>query len=57
MYETDVQVAADLVTETDKAVEEMVSSTLRDKYPDFKYVNLISCNSSNIYFKRLRLPR
>jgi len=32
--------AADLVTETDKAVEDMVSSTLREKYPDYEYVIL-----------------
>lgn len=30
--------AADLVTETDQAVEKMVSTTLKDKYPDFSYV-------------------
>ena len=29
--------SVDLVTDTDKAVEEMVSSTLREKYPDFEY--------------------
>jgi len=28
--------AADLVTETDKSVEDMVSSTLREKYPDYE---------------------
>jgi len=28
--------AADLVTETDKAVEEMVSSSLRKEYPTFE---------------------
>lgn len=30
--------SVDLVTETDKAVEDMVSSTLREKYPDFAYI-------------------
>lgn len=29
--------SADLVTETDQAVEKMVSSELRQKYPDFEY--------------------
>ena len=29
--------AADLVTETDQAVETMVSTTLRSRYPSFKY--------------------
>ena len=28
--------SVDLVTDTDKAVEDMVSSTLRKKYPDFE---------------------
>lgn len=28
----------DLVTETDQAVEKMVSEALREKYPEFKYV-------------------
>jgi len=36
--------AADLVTETDKAVEDMVSSTLREKYPDYEYVLLHSAS-------------
>lgn len=30
--------ASDLVTETDKAVEDMVSKSLKDKYPDYSYV-------------------
>ncbi len=30
--------SADLVTETDQAVEDMVSSTLRDRYPDFLFM-------------------
>lgn len=30
--------SADLVTETDQAVEKMVSTELRQKYPDFEYV-------------------
>jgi hypothetical protein len=30
-----LRIAADLVTETDKAVEDTVSSTLREKYPDY----------------------
>ncbi|GAM88104.1 hypothetical protein ANO11243_061350 [Dothideomycetidae sp. 11243] len=30
--------SADLVTETDRAVEKMVSTTLREKYPDFKFM-------------------
>lgn len=30
--------SADLVTETDQAVEEMVSSSLRKRYPDYEYV-------------------
>ena len=29
--------SSDLVTETDKAVEDMVSSSLKSKYPDYKY--------------------
>lgn len=29
--------SADLVTETDQAVEKMVSTALREKYPDFEY--------------------
>ena len=28
--------SVDLVTETDEAVEKMVSTTLRDQYPDFE---------------------
>lgn len=28
--------SADIVTETDQAVEKMVSTTLREKYPDFE---------------------
>jgi myo-inositol-1(or 4)-monophosphatase len=35
--------ASDLVTETDEAVEKMVSSTLKSKYPDY------SCALSKIY--------
>jgi fructose-1,6-bisphosphatase/inositol monophosphatase family enzyme len=31
-------VAADLVTETDKAVEKFVLGELKTKYPDFEYV-------------------
>lgn len=30
-------VAADLVTETDKAVEDMVSNSLKSAYPDYLY--------------------
>lgn len=30
--------SADLVTETDQAVERMVSSSLKEKYPDFESV-------------------
>lgn len=30
--------SADLVTETDQAVEKMVSTTLREKYPDFLFM-------------------
>lgn len=30
--------ASDLVTETDKAVEDMVSSSLKSAYPSYKYV-------------------
>lgn len=30
--------AADLVTETDRAVEDLVSSTLRQKYPSYKFM-------------------
>ena len=29
--------SVDLVTDTDKAVEDMVSSRLRERYPDFEY--------------------
>lgn len=29
--------SADLVTETDQAVEKMVSTELKAKYPDFEY--------------------
>lgn len=32
--------SSDLVTETDKAVEDMVSSTLKKKYPDYAYLPL-----------------
>ena len=32
--------SADLVTETDQAVEKMVSEQLSSKYPDFEYVRL-----------------
>jgi len=40
---TDVRVlpglaAADIVTETDQAVEKMVLTTIKDKYPNYKYV-------------------
>lgn len=31
-------VGADLVTEYDRAVEYMLSSSLKDKYPDYEYV-------------------
>ena len=34
--------SADLVTETDQAVEDMVSKALREKYPDFAYDLLLS---------------
>lgn len=30
--------ASDLVTETDKAVEDMVSSSLKSRFPDYSYV-------------------
>ena len=30
--------SVDLVTDTDKAIEEMVSYALREKHPDFEYV-------------------
>lgn len=30
--------ASDLVTETDKAVEDMVSTALRAEYPDYVYL-------------------
>lgn len=30
--------SADLVTETDQAVEKMVSDTLREKYPSFRFM-------------------
>ena len=33
--------SADLVTETDQAVEKMVSTTLREKYPDYSSVSLL----------------
>lgn len=29
--------SADLVTETDPAVEKMVSTSLKERYPDFEY--------------------
>ena len=32
-------VASDLVTETDKAVEDMVSSSLKSRFPDYSYVS------------------
>lgn len=32
--------SADLVTETDQAVEKMVSARLREAYPDFEYVSI-----------------
>jgi len=51
--------AADLVTETDKAVEDMVSSTLREKYPDYEYAILLpftgSIISCRVAWLRLRL--
>jgi len=31
--------SADLVTETDQAVEKMVSTSLKEKYPDYEYVS------------------
>lgn len=34
--------ASDLVTETDKAVEDMVSSSLKSKFPDYSYVSTSS---------------
>lgn len=34
--------SADLVTETDQAVEKMVSTMLGEKYPDFEYEKAIS---------------
>lgn len=33
-----IKVGADIVTETDKAVEKMVSSTLGTRYPDFDFI-------------------
>ena len=35
----DTIAAADLVTETDQAVEAMISSSLKQKYPDYAYVH------------------
>lgn len=32
--------SVDLVTETDQAVEKMVSTSLRERYPDFEYASL-----------------
>ena len=32
--------SADLVTETDQAVEKMVSTALKEEYPDFEYARI-----------------
>lgn len=32
---------ADLVTEYDRAVENMISTSLKEKYPDYKYVSIV----------------
>jgi myo-inositol-1(or 4)-monophosphatase len=34
--------SADIVTETDQAVEKMVSTTLRDRFPDFECEYLLT---------------
>lgn len=34
--------SADLVTETDQAVEKMVSTELKAKFPDFEYDHILS---------------
>jgi fructose-1,6-bisphosphatase/inositol monophosphatase family enzyme len=33
-----ISVGADLVTEYDRAVEHMISSSLKEKYPHYEYV-------------------
>jgi myo-inositol-1(or 4)-monophosphatase len=38
--------SADLVTETDQAVEKMVSTSLMEKYPDFECVSLSTLDGS-----------
>ena len=38
MAHTCSSTAADLVTETDRAVEELISSSLRKKYPDYSFM-------------------
>lgn len=40
-----VNLGADLVTEYDRAVENMVSSTLKEKYPAYEYDNYAEWNA------------
>jgi fructose-1,6-bisphosphatase/inositol monophosphatase family enzyme len=35
--------AADLVTETDQAVEKFVIGALKERYPDYEYALLLYC--------------
>lgn len=44
---TDGTLGSDLVTEYDRAVEQMVSTALREKYPQYKYAPLNSGEESN----------
>ena len=39
MANVNVDEAADLVTETDRAVEVMITESLKSKYPDVEYDN------------------
>lgn len=47
--QTDGALGSDLVTEYDRTVERMVSTTLREKYPQYKYAPLNS-DKSNVLF-------
>lgn len=49
--------AADLVTETDKAVEKMVSTTLLEKYPSYSFMGEETYEPGLLpYFRNAYLP-
>ena len=54
--------SADLVTETDQAVEKMVSTTLRENYPDYQcaylllLTNVFYANFVQLWVKRRTNP-